>query len=141
MMAYAVFFPIVLPKSVGQWLALLVTLVLSLLVSFSWRFLVNLTAFWTPDARGIGRLAFSLSWFLSGFLMPLRFFPDWFVRLCDLTPFPAMINTVLEVYLGLLTGAELLKALGIQLLWIVILAALGQFVMRAGVRKLVIQGG
>jgi ABC-2 type transport system permease protein len=140
-LAYAVFFEIALPKTIGQWLALIVTLAFSLLVSFSWRFLVNLAAFWTPDARGIGRLAFSLSWFLSGFLMPLRFFPAWFVRLCHLTPFPSMINTVLEVYLGLLSGPELFKALGMQVLWIVILSVLGQLVMRAGVRKLVIQGG
>ncbi|MBN1583911.1 MAG: ABC-2 family transporter protein [Anaerolineae bacterium] len=140
-LAYALFFQIALPQTIGQWLAVIVSLALSLLVSFSWRFLVNLAAFWTPDARGIGRVAFSLSWFLSGFLMPLRFFPEWFVRLCHLTPFPSMINTVLEVYLGILTGPELFAALGVQLLWIVMLSALGQLVMRAGVRRLVIQGG
>ena len=141
MAAYALFFKITVPQTVGQWLALAVTLVLSLLVSFGWRFLINLTAFWTPDARGIGRIAFGLSWFLSGFMMPLRFFPDWFVRLCHLTPFPAMVNTLLEVYLGLLEGRALLGALAQQVLWVIALFALCQLVMRAGVRKLVIQGG
>ena len=116
-------------------------LALSWLVSFSWRFLINLAAFWTPNALGVGRFAFGLSWFLSGFLMPLRFFPDWFVRLCNLTPFPATINTVVEVYLGVLTGPELLRALLGQVFWIAILAATGQLVLRAGVHKLVIQGG
>ena len=141
LLAYALFFPISLPQTLGQGLALIATLALSLLVSFSWRFLVNLAAFWTTDARGIGRVAFSLSWFLSGFLMPLRFFPPWFVRLCNLTPFPSMINTVVEVYLGTIHGAELLKALGLQALWVAILFVLIQLTLRAGVRKLVIQGG
>lgn len=141
MIAYALVFDISLPRSGGQWLAVGVALTLSVLVSFSYRFLVNLAAFWTPDAQGVGRLAFTFSWFLSGFLMPLRFFPDWFVKLCNLTPFPSMVNTVIEAYLGVLSGPELFQALGMQLLWIALLFVACQLVLRAGVRKLVIQGG
>ncbi len=141
MLAYALFYDITLPRSAGQWLAVAATLMLGMLVSFSWRFLVNLAAFWTPDARGITRFVFVFSWFLSGFMMPLRFFPEWFVDLCHLTPFPAMVNTLIEVYLGVLTGPALLRAMGTQLLWIALLFAAGQLVLRAGVRRLVIQGG
>ena len=47
---------------------------------------------------------------MSGFFMPLRFMPDWFVRLCDLTPFPSMVNTIVEMYLGLLKGPALGQA-------------------------------
>ncbi len=141
MLAYALVFDITVPRSGAQWLALAVTLALSWLVSFSWRFLVNLAAFWTPDARGVGRFVFGLSWFTSGFLMPLRFFPEWFQRLCNLTPFPSTINTAVEVYLGLLTGPKLFRALLGQVLWAVALIGIGQLVLRAGVRRLVIQGG
>ena len=107
MLAYALFYDISLPSSFAQVAALGVSLVLGLLVSFAWRFLVNLSAFWTTDSRGIGRLAFSLSYFLSGFLMPMRFFPGWFARACSFTPFPYMVNTVMEVYLGIITGPAL----------------------------------
>lgn len=139
--AYALFFDLVWPQRVAQWLAFALALVLAQLVGFGWRFLVNLAAFWTPNALGVGRFAFILSWFLSGFMMPLRFFPDWFVRLCYLTPFPHMVNTVIEVYLGILQGPALLQALLAQLLWLVALIGVGQLVLRAGVRRLVIQGG
>jgi ABC-2 type transport system permease protein len=139
--AYALVYDIVVPKGAVHWLLVLLSLLLSVMVSFGWRFLVNLAAFWTPDARGIGRFAFGLSWFLSGFLMPLRFFPDWFVRLCHLTPFPSMVNTVIEVYLNLLDGPALARALLAQLFWVGLLYALGRLVLRAGVRQLVIQGG
>src|SRR5437016_6008986 len=37
------------PSSIGAWLAFWVSLVLALLVSFGWRFLLNLSAFWTTD--------------------------------------------------------------------------------------------
>ncbi len=140
-LTYAVFFHITLPNTLAQWLALAVALMLAWAVSFSWRFLVNLSAFWSPEARGIGRLAFGLTMFLSGFMMPLRFFPDWFVALCNLTPFPSIINTVIEVYLGVLGGPELIRALLSQAFWLVLLFVICQLVMRAGVRKLVIQGG
>jgi ABC-2 type transport system permease protein len=141
MIGYALVFDITLPHGVTQWLALVAALLLSWLVSFAWRFLINLAAFWTPDARGVGRFVFGLSWFLSGFAMPLRFFPDWFVRLASLTPFPSMINTVVEVYLGVLSGPAIVRALLLQVFWIVALLGVSQLVLRAGVRRLVIQGG
>ena len=141
MIAYAIVFDITVPRTVGQWLLLGLSLLLSVVVSFGWRFLVNLAAFWTPDARGVGRFAFGLSWFLSGFLMPLRFFPEWFVQLCNLTPFPSMVNTVIEVYLGVLSGPELVRALLAQVLWVAILFGLCKLVLRAGVRHLGVQGG
>jgi ABC-2 type transport system permease protein len=141
MLVYALLFNITIPNTAGWWAAFALTFILAWWVSFSWRFLVNLAAFWSPNAIGIGRLAFTLAWFLSGFLMPLRFFPDWFVRLCYLTPFPHAINTVVEVYLGLLTGPELAAALLMQIAWAGGLTLLGALVLRAGFRKLVIQGG
>jgi ABC-2 type transport system permease protein len=139
--AYAFLFPITMPTSAGQWLALLVALLLAWAVAFAWRFLVNLTGFWTTDARGVSRFAFGLSLFMCGFMMPLRFFPDWFVALCNLTPFPAMLNTVNEVYMGVLSGPALLQALLMQVMWFAVLALAVQLVMRAGVRRLIIQGG
>jgi ABC-2 type transport system permease protein len=139
--AYALFFHITFPTSLEQWAALALALVLAWTVSFAWRFLVNLAAFWSTEARGIARFAFGLSMFLSGFLMPLRFFPNWFITLCNLTPFPAMVTTVIEVYLGVLSGPALVQALIVQAVWFFILAGLGHLLMRAGVRRLVIQGG
>jgi ABC-2 type transport system permease protein len=141
MAAYALLFQITIPHGLGQWLALLLALVLAWLVGFSYRFLVNLASFWSPEAVGFGRLAFALSWFLSGFLMPLRFFPDWFQSLCYLTPFPHMVNTVVEVYLGLLSPLETLAALAGQVFWAGLLLIAGQLVLHLGIRRLVILGG
>jgi ABC-2 type transport system permease protein len=141
MIAYAVFFGISTPENPSQWVGFVVSLFLAWLVSFSWRFLVNLAAFWIPNAAGFVRFAFILSWFMSGFLMPLRFFPDWFVKICALTPFPYMINTVVEVYLGVVQGTALIQALLMQIFWITGLILAGELVLRSGIRKLVILGG
>lgn len=142
LVAVFAFFYRVLPpagSSAALWMG--VSVVLSWLVSFAWRFLVNLAAFWTPDARGIGRGAFTFSQLLSGFIIPLSLYPDWFSRLCAWTPFPAMFNVPVEIYLGLLQGAALWRALLVQAAWFVLLGLACGWALRSGVRRLVIQGG
>ena len=140
-LALSLFYQLLFPADWRGWLWTALSLALSWLVSFAWRFLVNLAAFWTPDARGIGRAAFTFSQMLSGFIIPLRLYPDWFARLCELTPFPSMVNTSLEVYLGITGGAALWRALATQLAWFALLGLACHLVLRAGLRRLVIQGG
>lgn len=138
---YSFFFAIYLPSRPVQWLGLLLAMVLGWLVSFAWRFLVNLAAFWSPDARGFGRVAFTVSQLFSGFLMPLRLYPDWFANFCLLTPFPALFNTSAEIYLGVLQGNAMWTALLGQVAWFAVLAVLAHLALNAGIRRLVVQGG
>ena len=141
MFLYALVFELTYPTSIGHWGALVVTMFLSWLISFGFRFLINLAAFWSPDASGIGRFFFTLSWFLSGFLMPLALYPDWLNEMARWTPFPYMLNTVVEIYLGIAQGADLAVALLLQLVWALCLLICGQLILRRAIRPLVIQGG
>lgn len=141
MLLFALFYPLAIPSDLWVWFYFLLSLILAWLISFAWRFLINLAAFWSPDARGIGRLGLSFSLFLSGFIFPLRLLPDWFNQVCHFTPFPGIVNTPVEVFLGILTPEEMLQALIFQGAWFLILAAASILVLRAGIRRLVIQGG
>jgi ABC-2 type transport system permease protein len=58
-----------------------------------------------------------------------------------LTPFPSMLNTPAEVYLGQVPLARLPGALAVQLGWAVLLVILCRAAMAAAMGKLVIQGG
>ena len=141
LLIYALFVKLSLPTTLWQWLLFVPVLLLSWLVSFGWRFLINLAAFWTPNARGIGRFGFGLTWVLSGFYMPLSLYPEWFQRLCEMTPFPAMVSTPLQLFLGQLSGPQLAWAIAHQALWSIALVALAHLILNRGVRRLVIQGG
>lgn len=141
MTIYAFVVDLTYPQTLIQWVALAITIFLSWVISFGFRFLINLSAFWTPNARGIIRSGFVFSWFASGLLMPIRFFPDWVRFLIYLTPFPYMLNAVVEIYVGVVQGAEMLEILLFQLLWAVGLIVACQLLLRAGVRRLVILGG
>jgi len=140
-LVFSIFYDIILPESLIQWSLFTLSILFALLISFSWRFLVNLASFWTPNALGIGRFAFGLSWTLSGFYFPLALFPDWLANFCRLTPFGASLYFPIQVFIGNVQGAELLQGFFIQVFWIVTLIILGHIVLAQGVRKLVIQGG
>ena len=137
----ALVFDVLVPGDPVTWLAFTASLVLAVVVSFAFRFLFNLAAFWLLDYRGAGILAMVASTFFSGQIVPLAFFPEWLETLAWALPFAAMVQAPIEVWLGHADGLELAGLLGLQALWAVLLLGLGRLVLAAGMRKLVIQGG
>lgn len=135
------FYDLTLPTSLTQLGLFFLALTLSGVVSFCYRFLSNLAAFWTANARGIIRFTTVLSFLCSGFLMPLRLFPEWLQSIIYLTPFPYMMDSCIEIYLGLLSGGEIARAFLNQLIWIALLLVANQLVLRRGLRKLGVLGG
>jgi ABC-2 type transport system permease protein len=141
LLLYAALFGLETPHTALHWLIVLTSLLLAWLCGFAFRFLVNLSAFWSPDARGIGRLMFTVMMFATGFLMPLRFFPEWLQTLLSWTPFPSMLNTVVELWLGVIPLGDAPRALLVQTLWCVVLIGLCHAGLAKGTRRLVILGG
>jgi ABC-2 type transport system permease protein len=111
------------------------------IASFAYRLLFNLLAFWLLDYRGAGVLAMAASTFFSGQVVPIALFPEWLELLAWALPFAAMVQAPIEVWLGHAEGLELAGLLGLQAFWGAALLLLGRVVLRAGMRKLVIQGG
>jgi ABC-2 type transport system permease protein len=140
-LAYALATPLVWPASLGAALMFTLSLLLAMLVSFAWRFCINITALWTTDALGVARLGYTVAMFFSGFLVPVSFFPPWLKALAYATPFPAMIELPVQIWVGILDGPAVMTALIQQTLWFVALMILGRLMLAAGIRKLVIQGG
>lgn len=141
MLLFELVFDLVYPSSLVQWLALAASLCLAWLLSFAFRFLVNLTAFWSPNALGAGRFIYFVALFCSGFMMPLGLFPEWAQQLCHLTPFPYILNTIVDIFLERIEGVQVLTALLAQATWTIALIIAGQLLLRRGVRRLVILGG
>jgi len=108
-------------------------------VSFSLRFLVNLTAFWILDFRGLASIS-SFAWpFLSGMYgIPLAYLPEPIYRVVTLLPFASMGQAPLTVFLE---RPGLAATLALQAVWVVALLALGRLVLARAERRLVVQGG
>jgi ABC-2 type transport system permease protein len=133
----ALVFDLTAPDEVWRWLAFVVSVGLAVAVSFAFRFLYNAVAFWTVDYRGPMVLAMIVANLLSGFIVPLAFFPGWLETIAHATPFPSMVQTPIDVFVGRAGPAALLVQLG----WCVAMLGACYATFAAGTRKLVVQGG
>jgi ABC-2 type transport system permease protein len=131
-----------LPGSAAAVAAVALSVVLAVVVSFAARFLLNLAAFWTVEIRGITTFYVLTSNLLMGLVVPVQAFPGW-LRALDYyaTPFPSMMQAPIDVWTGRGWGPAGLGTLAVQLLWAVVLLALGRLVLARAVRRLVVQGG
>ncbi|ETK37392.1 ABC transporter permease [Microbispora sp. ATCC PTA-5024] len=118
--------------------AYLVSFVLGVVVSFGWRYLVALAAFWILDDRGLAVASLVLTTFFSGLMLPLVIFPGWLGALARALPWAAMVQVPADVYLGT-TGPG--PALAFQTLWAAVLLGLGALATSVARRRVVIQGG
>jgi ABC-2 type transport system permease protein len=121
--------------------AFLLSLAIAVVVSLGFRFLYNTAAFWIVDIRGVMTVALTVSLFFSGMVLPLSFFPGWLRDTAHALPFAATVQTPIDVWLGKHHGAALPGVLALQALWALVFLGLGRLTLRAGARKLVIQGG
>lgn len=137
----ALAFDLTFPTNPLIWAAFLLSLTLAVIVSFAFRFLYNLTAFWTNDDRGVSVLAYIVASLFSGFLIPLAFFPPWLAAVARATPFPAMMQMPIDIFVGAVDGSEVLTTLVVQLAWAAALLVAARYLFDLGARRLVVQGG
>lgn len=137
----ALFFRVYLPGTAAQWLLFTVSVALAVVTSFAFRFIINVSAFWLIDVRGVGGAATIAVTLLSGFEVPLVYFPDWLRAVSEALPFRGMMQTPADIFLNHLRGADALTALGIQLAWVAALVLAGRALVVVAMRKVVVQGG
>lgn len=133
----ALVFPFRWPEP-AAWPVFALSAALALAVSFGVRFLLNAGTFWLLDNRGVMSMWAVTSSVLCGLAVPLAFFPDWARALLWATPFPAIIQGPVDVWVG--HGPQW-TTLAHQAFWAVALLAAGHVVLGRAVRKVVVQGG
>jgi len=137
----ALFFRLVVPKDPTIWLAFSASVVLAIVVSYSYRMLYNLVAFWLLDARGSMMIATLIATLFSGFVIPIAFFPEGLAAVARVTPFPAMLQVPIDIFIGVTSGPAVIGSLLTQLLWAALLLVAAHTVFALGVRRLEVQGG
>lgn len=137
----AAVFGILVPRDPAGWIAALASVVLAVVISYGFRALYNLFSFWLLDHRGTMLIAIAAANIFSGMYIPVRFFPEPLAVIAKATPFPAMVQLPIDVFMGRLAGPELLAALVTQLAWAIVLMLAARAVFALGVRRLVVQGG
>ncbi len=134
----ALLFPFRWPTSMSTWAFFAVSAVLAVVVSFGVRFLLNVSAFWLLDARGVIAMWGVCGGVLSGLVVPLAWFPEWARTALAFTPMPSLFQTPIDVFSE---RGNALGALATQAGWAVALLAAGRVALRRGAARLVVQGG
>lgn len=134
----ALLFPFRWPEQASTWALFAGSALLGVVVSFGVRFLLNASAFWLLDARGVIAMWGVIGGVLSGLVVPLAWFPEWARTALAFTPMPSLFQTPIDVFLE---RGNALGALAAQTGWAVALLAAGRVALRRGSRRLVVQGG
>jgi ABC-2 type transport system permease protein len=96
---------------------------------------LGLITFWTTRVGPIFELYIAVELLLSGRLVPMALMPAWVQSIADVLPFQWTFGFPIEALVGNLTAEELLRGLGMQLLWIAIGSVLVRVVWRFAVRR------
>ena len=137
----AIFFQWKPPHSLQALVLFLSSLGLAAVITFSFSFAVGISAFWLMDMSGVNQILMGAGMFLSGFLVPIAFFPSGFGKICEWLPFIGQGYVPIAIYLGKYTGQHMMTMLARQMFWAIVLLLISRALMAFATRKLVIQGG
>lgn len=137
----ALCFSLALPGDAMTWPAATVAVLLAVLVGFALRYLVALSAFWLLDGAGVAQIAWLVSTFFSGMLLPLHVFPGALGEIARALPWSALIQAPADVFLGRRTGQDLVATYAFQAGWAAVLLTAGRLLQAVATRRVVVQGG
>lgn len=137
----ALAFHLRLPTAADVWVSFVLSVFLAVTVAFGWGFVLQLVAFWLLDIKGPHQLGWLMAQFFGGVFLPLAFYPTWLHAIAYSTPFPAMAQLPVEVFLGKHRGVDLVPLYAQQLAWVVVMLGIGRLVLSRAMRKVVVQGG
>lgn len=134
-------FPIASPASVPAAVAFMASSLLAALIYTNINFMIGSLAVPLKNIEGIAYAKQNLLLFLSGLVVPFDLLPAWIGGLLKVLPFAAISYLPLNVYLGRVTGTELVLSLGVQGAWAVGLLIAARGLWSLFTRRIVVQGG
>lgn len=114
---------------------------LSLVILFAISFVFAQGAFVTYSGYGVFVARSAMQQAFSGLSAPLMLFPPGLRAVSEWLPFHHTIETPASIYLGWLKGDALVRALGAQLIWAVVLLWAGRALLRVTLPRFEVQGG
>jgi ABC-2 type transport system permease protein len=134
-------FPITLPTDPVQWIVFFIMIWFSFLINSQINILTGLGAFFFENNQGIMSMKRITVDLLSGVIVPISFFPGWAISAMKWLPFQAISYLPGSVFTGRIHGDAVWNALGVQVIWTVVLIVPIMLVWRSARRRLFVQGG
>ena len=119
----------------------IISVVESFLINWLIAALFGMIAFTAINIDALIQVKKHLLRLLSGSIIPVWFFPEKVANVLEALPFVYIYQLPLSIYIGKGDRAEQLRGMGIQFVWLVLLAALFLYVQKRATRKVMVQGG
>ncbi len=129
------------PFSLRHFGCFLLAMVLGFLVTVSFFMVVYGLTFFTISPNGLRMLIASVVEFFAGAVIPIPFFPEKVQAVLEVLPFASMQNVPLRIYSGSMTDEQMVRAIVLQVIWLVVLVILGKMLCSFAEKKVVVQGG
>lgn len=108
---------------------------LGFLISFTFKMILGLSAFWFTDFWGLQQLTEVIILVMAGFVIPLDLFPEFMRNIAFFLPFSYIAYFPVVAVQGKLAIPELLRVIFMQGLWFAIMFFFYQFLWRKGIYK------
>ncbi|WP_169083411.1 ABC transporter permease [Paenibacillus sp. PL91] len=122
-------------------LLFIVALVLGLCMIVSLSMLMYISVFVTLSPAGSLLMFGVIGEFLAGMVIPVPLMPSWLQSIVYVLPFRWTADFPFRVYSGHIPKEEALIGIAIQLVWFIVLVALGRAAMAKALRRVVVNGG
>ncbi|MGN0299620.1 MAG: ABC transporter permease [Lachnospiraceae bacterium] len=119
----------------------MVTLVIGLCVTVAFNMFIYVLSFFTISPQGLRIFMISAVEFFAGQIVPLPFLPEPLRTIVECMPFAGMQNVPLRIFGGDLVGIELVKAVTLQVFWLVAMVGFGKYLCSRAEQRVVVQGG
>ena len=129
------------PSSVTGFLVFIGSLTMAFFINWFLSALFGMLAFSVIEMDALIQVKRHLIRLLSGSIIPIWFFPDWFKGILELLPFVYLYQMPLDIYIGKYTMGSLVRGLLIQFVWMVVLFLLYRYMQKKVIGKIMIQGG
>ncbi|HAN09522.1 MAG TPA: ABC transporter permease [Clostridiales bacterium] len=130
-----------LPPDPLTFLLFVVTLLLGLIVVISLSMLAYISIFVTMSPIGSFLVFSVVGEFFSGFVLPIPLMPIWLQNIVYLLPFRLSVDLPFRVYSGNIPTNDAIIGILTQIIWIIVLIAVGKFLLTKMLKRVVVQGG
>lgn len=110
-------------------------------IQFLYSLTIGLLAFWLIVTWPINMFFAAIYKLLSGVWLPVTMFPEIIYRINLFFPFRAIYAIPVSILTSSLKRSVIWQSIGVQIIWLVILYILVQFIWYVGKNKLIVQGG
>lgn len=124
-----------------MWLGFVASLVLAFLLGFLMECVVGLVAFWILEISSVSFIFMMVSYFLSGHMLPLDWFPAPLSYWLQFLPFKYLAHLPAAILLGRYSHTQLAMEIGMGCLWTLFFLGLVRWVFQRGLRRYGAYGG